>query len=387
MKKLIILSLFAIGALQLQAQTTLQELLASVQKNNPSIVTASKNLLTTNESLRMGRNPVDPELEYSRMFGSENTNEVTLKQSFDFPTVYRQRNNVAKFGSQKAEAEFMAIRQTIFSDVTSRYVELVALNNELTVAKNRLENAKRIKEFFEKKLSLGETTILERNKVSALYINSRSAVTMLEISIRNISNELTQMNGGVTVSIKTITYPDFKSIEDVLNVDRIIGESYSMQALKIDSMIANSQLKLSKQEWIPSISLGYKTEFTKSTFNSGIVAGISIPLWQKRGNVRHAKAYKSLSQASYNELYTSQRTELQNLVSSIMSYRLIIDEYSQYLRESRNEELLIKALESGTISMTDYLVELSLIYDTVDLANEAQKSMYAAKAQLTKFLR
>lgn len=388
MKKQMILTLFLVCcSVPLMAQTSLQEILQSVEKNNPKLVAASKTLVSTTASLKMGRNLADPEVEYSHVFGNENSNELTLKQSFDFPTVYRQRNNVANFGIAKAETEFMSVRQEILSEVTSLYVTVVGLNNELTILKNRLQNAQRIKQFFDKKLELGETTILEKNKVTALYINARSQVSMIEMELQNTLNQLSQMNGGEKISINTTNYPNFRSIEDALNVDEIIRKSYSMQAMAIDSMITNSQLKLSKQEWIPSFSFGYKAVFSKGEYNNGLVAGISIPLWQKRGNVKYAKAGREVSLANYNQLYTSQRTELENLVRSLMSYNQILNDYSQYMKESRNEELLLKALESGTITMTDYLVELSLLYDTVDMANNAQKSLYLTKAQLTKFLK
>lgn len=387
MKKAIIATLLiACSSLQSMAQTTLQGLLQSVEQNNPQLIVASKSLLSTSASLKMGRNPMDPEVEYSHVFGTENSNEVTLKQSFDFPTVYRQRNNVAKYGTQKAEAEFMATRQTIFSEVTTLYVNVIALNNELVVLKNRLENAQRIKKFFDRKLEAGETTVLEKNKVSALYINAHSQLSMTEMELQNVLNQIAQMNGGQKVSINSTVYPDFGSIENALNVDEIIRHSHAIQAISLDSMMAKSQLKLSKQEWIPSLSVGYKAVFTKGNYNNGLVAGISIPLWQKRGNVKFSKMNKELSLANYNEMYTSQRTELENLVRSMMSYTEILSEYSQYMKESRNEELLLKALESGTITMTDYLVELSLFYDTVDMANNAQKSLNQTKAQMTKYL-
>ncbi|MEG0500346.1 MAG: TolC family protein, partial [Rikenellaceae bacterium] len=133
MKKNVIISLLlACISVPALAQTSLQELLLSVEKNNPALISAEKNLISTSAFLKMGRNPNDPEIEYTHVFGNENSNELTLKQSFDFPTVYRQRNNVSKYGVEKAETEFMAVRQGIFSEVTSLYVNVVALNNELT---------------------------------------------------------------------------------------------------------------------------------------------------------------------------------------------------------------------------------------------------------------
>lgn len=387
MKKKIIVSLLLMCfSVPLMAQTSLSELLQSVEKNNPKLIAAEKSLISTSAFLKMGRNLNDPEVEYSHVFGTENSNELTLKQSFDFPTVYRQRNNVAKFSVEKAQAEFMSVRQDVFSEVTLLYVNVVGLNNELAILKSRLDNAEHVKQFFDKKLEHGETTILEKNKVTALYINARSQVMMVELELRNTLNQLSQMNGGQEVKIGGVAYPDFQSIENALNVDEIIRNSYSMRAASIDSLISKSQLKLSKQEWIPSFSVGYKAAFTKGNYNNGITAGISIPLWQKRGNVKYAKAGRESSTANYNQMYTSSRTELENLVLSVVSYNKIYSDYSDYMSGSRNEELLLKALESGTITMTDYLVELSLLYDTIDLANNAQRSLFQTKAQLTKFL-
>ena len=387
MKKNIIVLLLIFGvSFSALAQSSLTDLLSNIEKNNPKLISGAKALQSTIYSTKMEGNLSDPQLDYSRVFTEGGQNEITLSQSFEFPTVYRHRNKSLNYTIQKSEIEFKALRMSILSEVTELYVTVIALNTRLEVLNSRLENAKQLNNFFTKKLEKGETTILEKNKVSALYINARSEVIMARTELENIKNQLTQMNGGIDVNVNGTIYPDFSSVESSLNINDIINRSYNMQAVSLDSLITKSQLKMAKNQWIPNVSIGYKALFNKGSYNSGIVAGISIPLWQNRNNVKYAKSLKDLSTANHNEIYTSQKRELENLVRSYVSYLDISKDYAGYLVDTRNEELLMKALENGAITMTDYLVELSLLYDTIDLANNAEKSLYITKAQMTKFL-
>lgn len=388
MKIYILISLFTIGfSLSSLAQTSLSDLMKSVERNNPELIAGTKKLIETGAFSKLGRNPMDPELEYGRNFNdSDGGHELSLEQSFEFPTIYRQRNIVANYTVQKAEMEFKSLRMQILSRVTELYVTAVAANTKLELLNNRVKNALLLKKFFEKKLEQGETTILEKNKVTALYVNSRSEVMMAQLELQNILNQLKQMNGGAVVLINTVVYPNFSSVENALNIDQIVNNSYDLKATTIDSLIANSKLKIAKQEWIPNLMVGYRAEIGGVKFKNGIVAGISIPLWGKRGNVKFAKAQKETLIANHNQLFTSQKSELENLVRSMSTYKDICRDYTEYLTGTKTEDLLIKSLEKGAITMTDYLVELSLLYDTLDLANDAEKSLYITKAQMTRFL-
>ena len=74
--------------------------------------------------------------------------------------------------------------------------------------------------------------------------------------------------------------------------------------------------------------------------------------------------------------------EVQNQYSRAMGLNGIAQNYRNLLDTSNSADLLQKALDAGEISLLNYLSEISLYYNTVDLALEAERDFQKAVAEL-----
>ena len=118
---------------------------------------------------------------------------------------------------------------------------------------------------------------------------------------------------------------------------------------------------------------------------NGFRVGMSIPLWENRNTVRRAKA-----QAEYTVMVLEDNTQvlrasLRELYLQAESLRASRDEYEQIFARQRNEELLQKALEAGQISMLEYFVEITLLYDSMQNCLDVEREYRNVMGQLLQY--
>ncbi len=137
---------------------------------------------------------------------------------------------------------------------------------------------------------------------------------------------------------------------------------------------------------LPSFELGYRMNPSSGgeRFN-GFLVGISIPLFSNRNNVKQAKAQNLYTDLQLESTMTAVENELLQLYNQSVALKTSIDEYGEVLESQNNLALLNKAIQAGQISMIEYFVDVTTLYQSMQnhmqLQNEYQKVM----AQLYKF--
>jgi outer membrane protein TolC len=114
----------------------------------------------------------------------------------------------------------------------------------------------------------------------------------------------------------------------------------------------------------------------------GIQVGITIPLWENKNQVAQARASVEAAEARRVDGIQKFYMEVQNQYSRAMGLNGIAQNYRNLLDTSNSADLLQKALDAGEISLLNYLSEISLYYNTVDLALEAERDFQKAVAEL-----
>ena len=162
-------------------------------------------------------------------------------------------------------------------------------------------------------------------------------------------------------------------------VDDLLAADPALQALQGESDAAKVQLSASRQGWLPRLEVGYRRNTETRHPLNGVVVGFSFPLFENRHKVKAAK-----SQALSTE-YTRENASLQaasalwQLYEEASLLSRSIEEYRETFARQRDLALLRKALDGGEISMIEYFVEVSVVYQSQDnllqLENQYQKAM------------
>lgn len=382
--------LFTLGAAlsgTAQPSGDYRALLESIERQNPEIQAARKAFEASRIGVRTGLNPADPSVEMEYGLEKDLPVELSVTQSFDFPTVYRQQNRIAKLDAHRAELEYWSVVRETLTAAKRTYVEAVYLNKKLALLRQRYDNTEKQAQAYRRMLEAGDANILEKNNIEAVYLNVKRELRSTENALTNVHEQLRQMNGGAPVSVTDTLYPRLMTFgNEVRFVNDALEMDYGVMMSGVDTLISQHNLKLSRSLWAPGFEIGYKIGLNRrSRTENVLVAGITLPLWQNRNKVRYARLQETAVSARRASLRQETRTRLQTLFNDYRLYTRDLEDYRQLLGDADNVRLLEKALEAGEISLLEYIVGSDTWYGTLDAFLEVEKQLAATQVEMSKY--
>lgn len=391
MKRIIILTaLTAFACLRAGAQTSMEEVLRSIEVNNKELQANGQLTVAKKLEAKLDNNLEDPSVSYTHQYGNKEgmgmQGELVASQSFDFPSVYTQKHKLTKAKGvtfDRQEAEF---RQQILLQAKEVCLDLILLNQQKGLLDQRRQNAEQLSALYAIRLKSGDANILETNKINLELLNAKNEARMNEAARIAKLHALATLNGGIPVHFTDTAYMPvraFLSFQELKS--EALPANLQLLSLQGEKAAASRQLGVNKAKGLPGFELGYRlnTAVGGERFN-GFLVGISIPLFSNRNNVKQAKA-----QSLYTDLQLESSTsiienQLQQLYNQSVALKTSMDEYSEVLKSQNNLSLLNKAIQTGQISMIEYFVDVTTLYQSLQnymqLQNEYQKVM----AQLYK---
>lgn len=391
MKQFIVITLLASAALSVNGQNSINAVLRSIEANNKEL--QANNQLTVSKKLeaKLDNNLPDPSVSYVHQYGNREgmgiQGELVASQSFDFPSVYVQKNKLAKSKAASFDRQGAEFRQQILLQAKEICLDLVLLNQQRALLDQRRQNAEQLAELYAMRLETGDANILETNKIDLELLNAKTEARMNESARIAKLQELATLNGGIAIDFTDTTY---MSDGDILSFEELCAEAVTsnpqLLTLKSEQVAARRQLSVNKSKSLPSFELGYRmnTATGGERFN-GFLVGISIPLFSNRNNVKQAKAQALYTDLQLESTTTTVESELHQLYNQSVALKTSMDEYNTVLKSQNSLALLNKAIQTGQISMIEYFVDVTTFYQSMQnymqLQNEYQKVM----AQLYKY--
>ena len=391
MKQFIVITLLASAALSVNGQNSIDAVLRSIEANNKEL--QANNQLTVSKKLeaKLDNNLPDPSVSYVHQYGNREgmgiQGELVASQSFDFPSVYVQKNKLAKSKAASFDRQGAEFRQQILLQAKEICLDLVLLNQQRALLDQRRQNAEQLAELYAMRLETGDANILETNKIDLELLNAKTEARMNESARIAKLQELATLNGGIAIDFTDTTY---MSDGDILSFEELCAEAVTsnpqLLTLKSEQVAARRQLSVNKSKSLPSFELGYRmnTATGGERFN-GFLVGISIPLFSNRNNVKQAKAQVLYTDLQLESTTTTVESELHQLYNQSVALKTSMDEYNTVLKSQNSLALLNKAIQTGQISMIEYFVDVTTFYQSMQnymqLQNEYQKVM----AQLYKY--
>lgn len=361
---------FLILAQLAKAQVSLQTVLDSVAANNLQIKASSENRDAEVAFTRTGLTPVDPQIEYGYFPGSNdvigNKSTLSVSQSFYFPTVYSRKKTGAKLSGEKSGELHRFNTRNILIEAASQYIELVYLDKYAVELKKRTDDAENVKSLFEKRLKAGDANQMEINKVRIEASRWANEFSLNEARRTEKIQFLAAMNGGRAITLINPEYP----LWQLLPVDSILSKAIQndpvLKAMGYEQKIAGNNVKLQQSLWLPQFKAGYGQETILGGSYRGVQAGISIPLWQNKNTVKHAKSQQQATESSAFAYSQQLKSNIVAKYQVAVSLRNNFDGYRKIAESIQSQDLLKKSLSSGNISVLEYYRELSSWYETYD---------------------
>ena len=387
MKKFIINIVLVSAAFSATAQSGYETVLQQIEANSTTLLALRKQTQAQQLGNRTAIYPANPEVEFNYLWGNPatigNRTDISVKQTFDFPTAYAYRGKIADLQNANATLAYKAERLNVLLSAKRICIELVYYNALAKEYAVRLQNAARIAQACKAKLDNGEANALENNNAQLDLASVQTEAARIETERTALLAALKTLNGG-----REINFPDHLYAVPVLpaNFENWYAEAESKNPVlqyvggQID--IERQQVKLNRALGLPGFSAGYMSEKVVGQHFQGITAGISIPLWENKNRVKQAKAQVQAAEYALQDTKIQFYNRLQTLYQKAAALQQNVQKARQSLTAYGNEPLLKKALDTGEISLLNYLLGIELYYNMINKVLETERDFELTVAEL-----
>lgn len=389
MKRIYIISVMIGAALfartgEVHAQNGIEQVLRTIETNNKQLQANAQLITSQKLEAKTDNNLADPTLSYAHLWGAKDKNEtigeLVVSQSFDFPSLYVTRNRLNRLKEGAFDHQAGVFRQDMLLQAKEVCLDIIMLRQQKRILEDRLRNAEELAKMYAKRLQTGDANALETNKINLELLNVRTETSLNETALRNKLEELNTLNGNVPVVFEESQYPTmpFPGDYQVLKSE-VMASDRTLMALGSESLVARKQISVNKSQWLPKLELGYRRNTETGTPFNGVVVGFSFPIFENRNKVKIAKAQALNVDLQKDNATLQVESELAQLYREAKTLHASMEEYSRTFQAQQDLELLKQALEGGQISMIEYFVEVSVIYQShqnyLQLENQYQKAM------------
>lgn len=373
------------------SQGQIDEVLTEIEKNNTTLAALRQHTDAEKLANKTGIYLQNPEVGFNYLWGSPSVigkrMDISISQSFDFPTVYKYQNQISDLRNDQAELGYLKQQKNILLHTKLLLFDIVHLNAlELEYAE-RSSHAKRIAASVKSRFEAGDASILEHNKAQLNLLSTSKELNLIEIEKAVLMRELTALNGGEEIGFEESHFPIPDIPEDF---DRWYEEAQLenpiLNWLKQEIEVSQNQAKLNIAMGLPKFQAAYMSEGLVGDKFQGVTVGLSIPLWENKNTVKYAKA----NSMAVERVATDQKIQFYNQLKRLHQKAVLLQENSSDYRVSLemydNSDLLGIAFDEGEINLMEYMLELGIFYESYVRVLEIERDLNKTVAELLKYL-
>jgi len=321
-----------------------------------------------------------PTVEYSPFYQEGFTgvaeSELIVSEEFEFPTRYAARHRQIGLEQQVQEQQYVAARRAVLLEAQQLYFDIVRTNQLLAMLHERQHSSESILRMFEKRMEAGDANILELNKVKLDRMDVLTQVSQTENERLRLLQSLQQLNGGIPIAVADTLFPDYTDLTlnpqlstlnpqlSTLNpqlIDQALAADADILTARADVAAQQQGIAVSRQEWLPNLTVGYRRNTDRGEALHGFVVGASFPLISNRQRVRAAHQRHTAAQLDLQQSQQTARQRLETRYSELLNLQRVLD-HSDVTMMRQTLLLLAKALQLGEISALQYYTETDNIY-------------------------
>lgn len=369
----------------LLAQSSVPELLSSIERHNLQLQSLRHSQEAEVLDLKAENKVGGPSVEYSPFYQEGFTgvaeSELIVSEEFDFPTRYAARHKQVRLEQQLNDRQYLSARREVLLEAQLLCYDLIRTRQLIDMLRQRLHDSEALQELFAKRMEAGDANILELNKVKLDRMEVLTRLSQVENEHSQFTSRLTMLNGGKEFSLtdqqfpEQLLDPDFEAF-----ITRALAADADVLAAQASLQASQHQVSLSRQEWLPNLSIGYRRNTERGEAVNGFLVGASFPLLSTSARVKAAKQRQYSAELDLQEQQLASRQQLEAQYNELRNLHRVLD-HSDVEMMQQMLQLLSKALQHGEISALQYYTEISSIYqkleDHIDVHCQSTK-LYAS---------
>lgn len=389
MKRHLFLIAFLAAYMAAPAQESVGNILEMVAKDSPRLKAASEATRADQADNARIRSLEAPEFEVGVLWGNDNVgnrNDISITQSFDLATLSGKKGNLATVLDLQSSLRYQAELTDVIYDARILLSDIVYYNNLIETLTSYQSAMEVLLNKTERSLMAGEATAMDMGKVRLQLSSARTATSMAVTERTALIESLRTISGHSDVDFTGFSFECDKPSGDIDSWLNAVVENNPIM-LYAESRVRSDELQLDidKMAWAPKLDVGYMAELARDEKYRGVTVGVSIPLWSNAQNVRRSRAVVSQARADGEWQRQELMTRATNAWNRAHTLDRIASENQTALEQSDTRALLDRALESGELSVLDYLLELGMYYDAVKENLKVQQEYHHALSDLARY--
>lgn len=366
----------------------IDEVLQSVGQHNKVLQALQSNAEAAKLEARTSNSLGDFSVQYSPFFMPDvhgvSSSELVVSQGFDFPTLYGARHKSNRLRGEAIDWQYAASRRDVLLQAKLLCLDLVRLNREQALLAERSRNADELLAFFEQRLAAGDASAIEVNKVQMERMAVRAEVAQNNAAHRAAVQSLLALNGNMPLELGFDEYPPAEPPRDYdALLDRVLPADAALLAADALSRAAAQEVSVNRQQWLPKLEIGYRRNTSLDEASHGFLAGVSLPLFSNRREVKIAQAQSTASSLQLEDARLQAEARLQSQYNEVQQLREAMQAYDLALMR-RTLDLLREAVLGGQMSSTDYYVEADAVYRNMQAFMVLECQYHKVLAELYK---
>lgn len=370
------------------AQVSINEALRQIDTNSPTIKALQAQAQFSKAEARIDLLPQNPTVEGGRFPAVEGAGMKYawgVSQSFEFPTVYAKRSQLAKTIDSFAEASYNAARQQVLLDAKQTLLETIHTKRLLAEYRRREAFARNMLLVIQKKVDGGQATAMDLNNARLRVAEARQNVRQYEAKANIMAQRISVLNGGVPLTLNDTVLVAVAPAERSTLLGSFTQSDSRFAAIEKMVVVAEGNKSLVSHQGLPELNIGYQSEQSDAEHFRGFKAGLSIPLWGNSGKRRAAAVQVNAARVEGESQRRLLELEFDELYLETISTKSQLDELRQALVGFSNLALLQRALEVGQVSVIDFFNEVTFLYGITDRVMELELEYAKLYAELHRF--
>lgn len=390
MKNKWIWALAGVLALHLPSEAqNIEDVLRQISQNNKELQAWKQDTEAAKLEVRSRNNLEDPTVEYSPFYAKGTSgkvsSELVVSQGFDFPTLYAARHKAGKLQQTAIDKQYVARRREILLAAKELCFDLIRLNQQRSLLDERSKNADQLLTLFNERLAEGDANIFEVNKIKMERMSVQTEVAKNNAEHRAAIQQLLAMNDNHPIDFSANTYPQTEAIPsyDAL-YDEVMASDAAVQASDAAVQAAQKEVSVSKQNWLPKLTVGYRRNTDLSDKSNGFLVGGSLPLFSNRKKSQIVRAQALSAQYRLDDVKLQAEANTQSLYNELKQLQEAMNAYDLPLM-SNTLSALKDAVTEGQLSVIDYYTEAANVYQNIEAYHEVENRYQKVLAEIYKF--
>ena len=321
-------------------------------------------------------------VEYSPfyMHGTDGlaSSELIVSQEVDFPTRFAARRRVANSQSASEQLQLLTLRRDILLQAKELCIDAIAQQEQQSLLKMRLAAADVLDTMMQRRLSLGDATQLDVNRVRLDRMEVQTALAEGTAALQSTLLELKALNGGQPIA-RVMADSTLLAVQSLPSVENML-EVRSAQA---QQDAARQAVRAEQQGWLPRLTMGYRRNTDAGMSLHGVLVGGSLPLFSQSGRLRAARLRKQAAALQTEEARRQAEAQLQTDICQAEQLSQALQAYDEPLMQ-QTLQLLMRAVQLRQIPITTYFTEADAIYRKLNERLILQGNYLKAIARLQK---